>query len=435
MNPFMVWSQIERRKICEVTPDMHNAVISKSLGARWKALTEVEKQPFIDEAERLRKLHQQEYPAYKYRPKKKQVKGGSGASGSGGGKASPSSSASSHSSTSTGTSNSKSQKSRRGSSSSSGRVSKNDSNNNRNGSSNISSSTNSKLRIKLALDTSDTYNIINEATISPRGQHLSIFPNQNSPNSPESAAYYDENSLVSPEPSITEQRISLFDTDMNCLDYSSIDDRSMITYDTTAEDIIPSSVRINQSGNNIMIGQTRLYLGGQYNDDDCIGTTLKNESSKFIFDSESVNEYLTNAAATAVEPNLNAINRLNMKCIISNDMNSTVTLNSNVLSGIDQYNSITDQIQASTANNLFANVNGGGNMNFCNFTAKTENTSSIMMVDDLFGGIGSNDFNELDLNQFESTSSCSGSHLDFSGIGTQDVLSECGIPISSFNTL
>jgi hypothetical protein len=73
MNPFMVWSQIERRKICEVTPDMHNAVISKSLGARWKALSEIDKQPFIDEAERLRKLHSQEYPDYKYRPKKKQA--------------------------------------------------------------------------------------------------------------------------------------------------------------------------------------------------------------------------------------------------------------------------------------------------------------------------------------------------------------------------
>lgn len=436
MNPFMVWSQIERRKICEVTPDMHNAVISKSLGARWKALSELEKQPFIDEAERLRKLHQQEYPAYKYRPKKKQAKANS-ATGSGG-KASPLSTCSSHSSTTTGIN--KSQKSRRGSSSNNGRVSKNDSNNNRNSNNgNISSSTNSKLRIKLALDTSDTYNIINEATISPRGQHLSIFPNQNSPNSPESAAYYDENSLVSPEPSVTEQRISLFDTDItNCLDYSSIEDRSMITtYDTTAEDIIPCSEdRINQStssGNNILVGQTRLYLGIQYNDDDCIGTTLKDptSSSKFIFDTESVNEYLTNTGTTEVEPNLNAINRLNMKCIISNDINSTVTLNSNVLSGIDQYNSITDQIQASTANNLFANVNGGGNMNFCNFNAKTENTT----IDDLFGGIGPNDFNELDLNQFESTSSCSGSHLDFSGISTQDVLSECGIPISSFNTL
>jgi HMG (high mobility group) box len=68
-----VWSQIERRKICEVTPDMHNAVISKSLGVRWKALSEDEKQPYLDEAERLRKLHSQEYPDYKYRPKKKQA--------------------------------------------------------------------------------------------------------------------------------------------------------------------------------------------------------------------------------------------------------------------------------------------------------------------------------------------------------------------------
>lgn len=52
---------------------MHNAVISKSLGARWKLLSEEQKQPYIAEAERLRKLHSQEYPDYKYRPKKKQV--------------------------------------------------------------------------------------------------------------------------------------------------------------------------------------------------------------------------------------------------------------------------------------------------------------------------------------------------------------------------
>lgn len=71
MNAFMVWSQIERRRIAEVSPDMHNAEISKRLGKRWKLLNEGDRQPYIEEAERLRLLHMQEYPDYKYRPRKK----------------------------------------------------------------------------------------------------------------------------------------------------------------------------------------------------------------------------------------------------------------------------------------------------------------------------------------------------------------------------
>lgn len=74
MNAFMVWSQLERRKISEVAPDMHNAEISKRLGKRWKTLNEEDRQPYIEEAERLKMLHLQEYPDYKYRPRKK-VKG------------------------------------------------------------------------------------------------------------------------------------------------------------------------------------------------------------------------------------------------------------------------------------------------------------------------------------------------------------------------
>ncbi|XP_060523616.1 transcription factor sem-2-like [Cylas formicarius] len=74
MNAFMVWSQIERRKICEVSPDMHNAEISKNLGVRWRQLNDEQRKPFIDEADRLRQLHQKEYPDYKYRPRKKTAK-------------------------------------------------------------------------------------------------------------------------------------------------------------------------------------------------------------------------------------------------------------------------------------------------------------------------------------------------------------------------
>eukprot|EP00096_Caligus_rogercresseyi_P008385 TRINITY_DN2709_c0_g1_i1.p1 TRINITY_DN2709_c0_g1~~TRINITY_DN2709_c0_g1_i1.p1 ORF type:complete len:331 (-),score=96.14 TRINITY_DN2709_c0_g1_i1:833-1825(-) len=80
MNAFMVFSHIERKKIIEFQPDIHNAEVSKALGRRWKELAKEEKEPFIQEAERLRLLHMREYPDYKYRPKKKTLKGGEASS-------------------------------------------------------------------------------------------------------------------------------------------------------------------------------------------------------------------------------------------------------------------------------------------------------------------------------------------------------------------
>ncbi|CAL8289292.1 unnamed protein product [Merluccius merluccius] len=85
MNAFMVWSQIERRKIMEQSPDMHNAEISKRLGKRWKLLKDCDKIPFIREAERLRLKHMADYPDYKYRPRKK-VKSSASKPGAGGDK-------------------------------------------------------------------------------------------------------------------------------------------------------------------------------------------------------------------------------------------------------------------------------------------------------------------------------------------------------------
>lgn len=79
MNAFMVWSQMERRKICKKYPDMHNAEISKRLGAVWKLLDLSERKPFVDEAERLRMYHVKQYPNYKYRPRKRTPKNGGSA--------------------------------------------------------------------------------------------------------------------------------------------------------------------------------------------------------------------------------------------------------------------------------------------------------------------------------------------------------------------
>lgn len=175
---------------------MHNAVISKSLGARWKALQDCEKQPYLDEAERLRKLHSQEYPDYKYRPKKKQAIAKPAANKSG--SISPSSNNSSMSSRA---SNSSSTTSKSRSIKRSGRVNKQESNNNNH----------SKLRIKFSLENSNNYVIAeNEVTdtkpVSSRISSVSsqyaqyYVGNEHLQTSPETTLYDDNSSpLISTE--------------------------------------------------------------------------------------------------------------------------------------------------------------------------------------------------------------------------------------------
>ena len=71
MNAFMVWSSVERKRLAEREPRLHNTELSKRLGQMWKSMTEADKTPYRKEADRLKAKLMEEHPDYKYRPRRR----------------------------------------------------------------------------------------------------------------------------------------------------------------------------------------------------------------------------------------------------------------------------------------------------------------------------------------------------------------------------
>ena len=71
LNAFILWSKKRRRIIANENPQMHNFDISRKLGLEWQKLSEDEKARYFEEAKQLKEEHKQQYPNYKYQPRKR----------------------------------------------------------------------------------------------------------------------------------------------------------------------------------------------------------------------------------------------------------------------------------------------------------------------------------------------------------------------------
>lgn len=416
MNPFMVWSQIERRKICQKTPDMHNAVISKYLGSKWKSLSANEKQPFIEEAERLRQFHSKEYPDYKYRPKKKQQK----------------------SSKAAGPQTSSISSSFRKNSSSSSILSTSPSNTNRetnvgrkppyhkfNGNGNrVSKKKNITVTSTATTELNKTCTTTHLQTLSINNDSLN-FGNSKLhcmlgydliPNSPESATLYDENSLISTRPDSLEN--ILFEPNKKI---GIIEDTYCVMNDLDCFG--------NEENRNLQIGIDDMYQQiSDIDDGKMIKSQFVDDSKlsepKYAYDMENIHEILS------VDANLNSASRsylksntsMNMAASSGNYFNSC-TINT-CPSNSKTTNIINKPFAAIDPNQIFVKMPmpAVANENSFNGRRCTNSMSTpigINFLQDEFTTVIANDFdmgfdlNSYDIDEPNNESSSSGSHLAF----------------------
>uniref|UniRef100_A0A3Q0KPM3 HMG box domain-containing protein n=1 Tax=Schistosoma mansoni TaxID=6183 RepID=A0A3Q0KPM3_SCHMA len=80
LNSFMLFAQHIRRNVLRVFSDASNSVISQQLGDLWRTVPRSCRNQYDDEANRLVKIHQIEFPNYKYQPKKRQITSSSSSS-------------------------------------------------------------------------------------------------------------------------------------------------------------------------------------------------------------------------------------------------------------------------------------------------------------------------------------------------------------------
>lgn len=371
-----VWSQIERRKICEVTPDMHNAVISKSLGVRWKALSEEEKQPYIDEAERLRRLHSQEYPDYKYRPKKKQTITSKSASLT----SNKSDSQQTNSSASSRTASSRKRPTKR--------------NDKRNGSS--SSNSSKKARQKQILENSLSFDASdgeykNSDIQTPRSLCYSLSASDILPNSPESATLYDV--FVDQNNS----KVEFYEADL----FNSTADLNELGSDENSRNF---GSNIFDDSDSAMGNCGNLNTEIQY-----ITDANLISHAPIIFANESENDYIECKNIITVDTNLNFTSNANLAAMPviyrKDDLNDQKTETYKFDHNYD-FNMSDADYQTTEITQLDCN--------------KTLNCDQLENCD-----IGPIDF---DMNSFSNISSSnSGSHLEFLSEDVSDLLSDYGI--------